>query len=134
MVEVGKKYNYRTLYRMRKFFEIFSSEKLTALLSKLSWTYFSEVLSLKNKDEILYYLNECINKALTTRQLHKLIKSNEYNRLSDDAKNKLMNNHKMDLPDIITNPIIIKVDNQIEKLNEYALKELILNNLDEFLL
>ena len=77
MLEVGKKYNYRTLYRMRKFYEIFSSEKLTAMLSKLSWTYFSEVLSIKDEDEILYYLNECINKTLTTRQLHEKIRSEE---------------------------------------------------------
>lgn len=26
MIEVGKKYNYRTLYRMRKFYELFSNE------------------------------------------------------------------------------------------------------------
>ena len=35
---------------------------------------------------------------------------------------------------MIPNPIVIQVDSQIEKLTEYALKELILNNLDEFLL
>jgi hypothetical protein len=35
MVEVEKKYNYRTLYRMRKFYEIFSNEKLTTMWSKL---------------------------------------------------------------------------------------------------
>lgn len=28
MVEVGKKYNYRTLYRMRKLYEVFSDEKI----------------------------------------------------------------------------------------------------------
>ena len=48
MIEVGKKYNYRTLYRMRKFYELFDNEKLTTMLSKLSWFYFNEVLSLKN--------------------------------------------------------------------------------------
>ena len=38
MIEVGKKYNYRTLYRMRKFYELFSDEKLTTLWSNLSWS------------------------------------------------------------------------------------------------
>ena len=38
IIEVGKKYNYRTLYRMRKFYELFSDEKLTTLWSKLSWS------------------------------------------------------------------------------------------------
>ena len=36
MIEVGKKYNERTLYRMRKFYEVFSNEKLTPMVSKLS--------------------------------------------------------------------------------------------------
>lgn len=133
-IEVGKKYNYRTLYRMRKFYEIFSDEKLTTLLSKLSWSYYNEMLSLKSIDEIVYYLNQCINKNLTVRQLREIIKNKEYKRLSDATKNKLLNNHNLDLPDIIPNPIVIKINNQIEKLTEYALKELILNNLDEFLL
>ena len=133
MIEVGKKYNYRTLYRMRKFYEVFNNEKLTTMLSKLSWSYFNEVLSLKNIDEINYYLNQSINKILTVRQLHEIIKNNEYDRLSNIAKEKLLNNHEIELPDMIPNPIIIKVASQIEKLTEYALKELILNNLDDFL-
>ena len=132
--EIGKKYNYRTLYRMRKFYEVFSNGKLTTLLSKLSWSYYNEALSLKNVDEIFYYLNRCINKNLTVRQLRELIKNNEYNRLGDNVKSKLFNNDRLDLPDAIPNPIIIKVNNTIEKLTEYALKELILSNLDEFLL
>lgn len=35
---------------------------------------------------------------------------------------------------MVPNAIIIKVNDTIEKLTEYALKELILNNLDDFLL
>ena len=80
MIEVGKKYNYRTLYRMRKFYELFDNEKLTTMLSKLSWFYFNEVLSLKNTDEINYYLNQSINKTLTVRQLREIIKNHEYDR------------------------------------------------------
>lgn len=38
IVDVGKKYNNRILYRMRKFYSIFSNEKLTPLVSKLSWS------------------------------------------------------------------------------------------------
>src|SRR5574344_2046032 len=68
-IEVGEKYNYRTLYRMRKFYELFNNEKLSTLLSKLSWSYYNEALTLKNNEEIYYYLNQCINKNLTVRQL-----------------------------------------------------------------
>ena len=132
--DVGKKYNYRTLYIMRKFYEIFNNKKLTPMRSKLSWTYYRELLVLKDNDEIIFYINECLNKNLTTRQLKENIKSNIYGRLSNDAKIKLSVNNKMELIDVVPNPIIVKIDNLKEKLTEYALKEAILNNLDNFLL
>ena len=133
MLEVGKKYNYRTLYRMRKFYELFNNTKLTTMWSKLCWSHYREVLSLKDINEIRYYLNECENKNLTQRQLHELIKQNSYNRLSDDTKTKLINQEQLKVDDLVPNPIIIKSILLNEELSEYALKELILNNLDEFL-
>ena len=42
--EVGKKYSERTLYVMRKFYEVFSNEKLNQPGSKLSWSHYSELL------------------------------------------------------------------------------------------
>ena len=122
MVEVGKKYNERTLYGMRKFYEIFNEAKLNPLGSKLSWSHFRELLVLKNSDEIKYYIEISEQSNLTKRQLHERIINKEYDRLSEIAKDKLINNHKIDLPDMIPNPIVIKVDSQIEKLTEYALK------------
>ena len=134
MVEVGKKYNERTLYGMRKFYEVFSNEKLNTLCSKLSWSHYREVLSLKNIDEIKYYLNECENKDLTQRQLHELIKQDSYNRLSDEVKHKLINHEKLEVDDLIPNPIIIKTNIFSDEINEYALKQSILNNIDDFLM
>lgn len=133
MIEVGKKYNYRTLYRMRKFYELFSDEKLTTMWSKLSWSHYREVLSLKDIDEIKYYLSECENKNLTQRQLHELIKHKSYNRLSVEVKNKLINSEQLKVNDLIPNPIIVKTNLSEEELTEYALKQLLLNNLDDFL-
>lgn len=133
MIEVGKKYNYRTLYRMRKFYELFSSGKLTTMWSKLSWSHYREILSFKDMDEIKYYLDECESKNLTQRQLHELIKQKTYNRLSIETKNKLINRECLKVNDLIPNPIIIKTNLLKEELTEYALKQLILNNLDDFL-
>ncbi len=133
MIDVGKKYNYRTLYRMRKFYELFSDEKLTTLWSKLSWSHYREVLSLKNIDEIKYYLNECEIKNLTQRQLHELIRQNTYNRLNRETKNKLISREQLNVDDLVPNPIIIKTKSLKEELTEYALKQIILNNLDDFL-
>ena len=133
MIEVGKKYNYRTLYRMRKFYEVFSDRKLTTMWSKLSWSHYREVLSLKNINEIIYYLNECEDKNLTQRQLHDLIKHNTYNRLSDKTKTKLIESKELKINDLIPNPIVIKSDSLKYELSEYVLKQAILNSIDDFL-
>ena len=58
MDEVGKKYNERTLYGMRKFYQVFSNEKLNTACSILTWSHYREVLSLKDINAIKYYLNE----------------------------------------------------------------------------
>lgn len=133
MFEVGKKYNQRTLYGMRKFYEIFSNEKLNTVCSKLSWSHYRELISLKNIDEIKYYIIICERNNLSQRQLHERIKSHKYDRLSDDTKNKLINSEMLNVDDLIPNPIVVKVESLDEKLTEYALKQAIINNLDKFL-
>ena len=134
MIEVGKKYNERNLRYMRQFYEMISETKWNAMRSKLCWTHYREVLSLKDINEIIYYLNECENKSLTQRQLHDLIKNNTYNRLPIITKNKIIKQQEIDIKDLIPNPIIIKKSSSNEKFSEYALKEFILNNIDSFLL
>lgn len=134
VIEVGKKYNERTLRRIRQFYDVFSKEKWSTSWTKLSWSHYREVLSLKDINEIRYYLNECEKKNLTVKQLQNIIKNKEYDRLSDETKNKLINLEQLKVDDLVPNPIIIRSDLLNEKLTEYALKQMILNNLDEFLL
>ena len=133
MTEVGKKYNERTLRRIRQFYEVFNKEKWSTSWTKLTWSHYREVLSLKDINEIKYYLNECENKNLTQRQLHELIKQKAYSRLSSETKNKLITKEQFKVNDLIPNPIIIKTNSLKESLTEYSLKQLILNNLDDFL-
>ena len=133
MMEVGKKYNERTLYRMRKFYEIFKSEKLTPLVSKLSWSHYIQLLPLKNEDEIIYYINSTLNNNLNKRELQEKIQSQEYDRLSSETKRKLIKSNDLMVNDLVPNPITIKSDLLKEELTEYALKHAILNNIDNFL-
>lgn len=74
-IEVGKKYNERNLRYMRQLYEMIIDTKWNAMRSKLCWTHYREVLSIKNINAIRYYLNECESKNLTQRQLHELIKT-----------------------------------------------------------
>ena len=121
-IEIGKKYNERTLYKMRKFYEIFSDEKLPPVGAKLSWSHYKELLSLKNTDEIKYYIYICEKNNLTKRELQVRIKNHEYDRLSEETKNKLVINEELKVDDLVPNPIIVKVNSLNEYLTEYALK------------
>ena len=133
MTEVGKKYNERNLRYMRQFYEIFSSIKWNPMGSKLSWSHFRELLIVKNIDAIMYYIDICERNNLTRRQLQERIKSKEYDRLSSKTKNKLITKEQLNVNDLVPNPIIIKTNSLKEELSEYALKELLLNDLDDFL-
>ena len=133
MIEVGKKYNERTLYRMRKFYEVFKSEKLTPLVSKLSWSHYIQLLSIKNENEIIYYINSTINNNLNKRELQEKIQNHEYDRLSSETKRNLIKSEDLMVKDLVPNPITIKSDLLKKELTEYALKQAILNNIDDFL-
>ena len=134
IIEVGKKYNERNLRYMRQFYEMIVKTKWNTMRSKLSWSHYREVLSLNDSNEIIFYLSESDVKNLTQRQLHDMIKQNTYNRLSNKTHNKLVNQEQLKVDDLVPNPLIIKTNSLNEELTEYTLKQLILNNLDEFLL
>ena len=46
-IEVGKKYNKSTLFRMKQFYNIFSDEKVAPLAQQLSWSHYVELLPIK---------------------------------------------------------------------------------------
>ena len=133
MVEVGKKYKVSNLYKMRKFYEIFSDEKLYPLGTKLSWSHYRELLTIKNIDEIIYYIGICEKNSLSKRQLQERIRNHEYDRLSNETKTKLIESKELKVDDLIPNPIVIKSNMLKENVSEYALKQSILNNIDDFL-
>ena len=132
--EVGKKYNERTLRSMRQFYVIFSDDFWQPVVSKLTWTNSLLIMPLKDKYKMLYYVNLCINQNLSKRDLQARIKSKEYERLDNDTKNKLVTNEETTVSDFIKNPIVIKNKYRSKQISEKILKQLIMENLDEFLL
>ena len=75
VIEVGKKYNRRTLFRMKQFYNVFSNEKVSTLWTQLTWSHYREVLSLEDINKITYYLNICEEQNLSVRELRQKIKS-----------------------------------------------------------
>ena len=133
IIDVDKKFNKRTLFRMRQFYETFSDEKVSTLSTQLTWSHYTELLSIKDEVKRNYYLNKCINQPISIKQLRKIKKEKEYERLSEKTKEKLKNNKEVSLIETIKDPILIENKYVKEEIKEYELKNLILENLDNFL-
>jgi hypothetical protein len=50
--DVDKKYNSRALRRMRQLYQFFEKQKRSPVGTKLSWSYYSELLSIKKVKKI----------------------------------------------------------------------------------
>ena len=131
--EIGKKYNITTLKRMRQFYLIIG--KGATLWHQLSWSYYCELLPLKDINEINYYIKTTMEQCLSKRQLRERIRNKEYQRLDDKTKLKLINKEEIDIKDNIKNPIIIKNKLDIDKeiVSEKILQRLILEDIPSFL-
>ncbi len=131
--EVNKKYNERTLRRMRQFYRKFCNVKWSTMSTKLSWSHYTELLPIKNDDEMMYYYSLCINQHIDVRSLREKIHNNEYNRLPTETKNKLIIDDKLEVKDLIPNPILIRNRNNTEIVTEKALHNLILEDIESFM-
>ncbi len=89
VVEVGKKYNKRTLFRMRQFYKLIEEQKVSPLATQLTWSHYCELLPLKDTNEINYYIKITTDQCLSKRQLREKIKNKEYQRLDDNTKLKM---------------------------------------------
>ncbi|MBR1413095.1 MAG: DUF1016 family protein [Bacilli bacterium] len=130
--ELNKNYSITTLKYYRQFYYFAKSHSLS---DRLSYTHYKELLSIKDEDKLNYYINITIEHNLSVRQLQDRIKTKEYERLDEETKLKLINKEDTTIIDLVPNPIVIKSSNIKDKehIKEYALKETILDDLDNFL-
>ena len=133
ITEVGKKYNYKTLLKMRKFY-IFV-EKVATMSRKLTWSHYCELLSIDNVNEINYYIKITEEHYLSVRELRERIKSKEYQRLDDNTKLKLINKEETKVSDFVKNPIVINNKHNLDKesITEKVLQNLILEDIEMFM-
>ena len=124
--ELGKGFTVSNLRKMRQFYLLF--RKRSTLSSELTWSHYTELLKIKNINEVKYYIYITDKQNLSVRELREKIKSNEYERIG--YKEEL---EEPKINTFIKNPIIIKVGDKKEKLSEYALHRSILENMDDFL-
>ena len=132
-IEVDKKYNPRTLRRMRQLYQFFEKQKWSPAGTKLSISHIRQLFILTDSNEINYYADQILKRNLSKRQLEIIIKSNEYKRLSDETKLKLATNEDITLIDNIKNPIMISNKYDTTDISEKMLKGLILNDIISFM-
>ena len=128
--ELGKGYGERTLKYMRRFYLF---QKRQPLVAQLTWSHYIELLSLKDINEINYYIKITIDQNLSKRQLRERIKNKEYERLDEKTKEKLINNEEPKVNDLIKNPILIKNTYDYKEISEKILQKLILEDMPNFL-
>ena len=128
--DLNKKYSYRSLNYMMKFYEL---QKMQSVTANLSWGHWIELLSIKNINEMKYYINQAEKLFLTTRELRQRIKNNEFERLDESTKKKLKEKEELKLPDLVNDPIQIRNTSGNNEISEKVLQKFILEDIESFL-
>ena len=119
--ELGAGYSQRNLRNMRQFYKV--SQKWQTVSAKLSWSHYCEILWFED-NKFQYYVKIVELNNLSIRLLRERIKSNEYERLPEFTKNKLINQDKSNIVDFVKNPIMIKNSNKYDILSEKVLQKI----------
>ncbi len=133
----GAGYNYTSLTRMKKFYLLFPN---VASLTQhfITWTHIVNILPIKDKSKRNYYINLINKNNISVRQLQEEIKNNAFERLDDKTKENIEIMRKddtMNIMEFIKDPLLIDLQELKDKeLNEKALKQAILKQIETFLL
>ena len=133
VVEIGKKYNTRTLRRIRQFYIFCKKQKWPAAPAKLTISHYDELMRLSDRNEIIYYIELCDRKNVSSKDLRLKIKNNEYWRINEESRKRLAKNDKLELIDTVKNPILIKNSTGNYNISEKMLQKLILEDIPYFL-
>ena len=130
----GKNYDTRSLRRFRTFYNNFSI--WGSVSPKLTWTHYRYILQIKNENERNYYINLVILNNLSVRELQREIKNKAFNRLSYADKEHIeiisdTNNTEVSIRDMIKDPIILKTDKNMDKIDEQAIHKYIISLLED---
>ena len=128
--DLGKGYSQRNLRNMRQFYRVY--QKWQTVSARLSWSHYCEILWFDDcKFQYYTRITELYN--LSVRQLREKIKSKEYERLPENAKNKFVKKEDSNIADFVKNPLLIKNSGNFEMLTEKVLQKLILEDISSFL-
>ncbi len=129
--DLNIKYDVSSLNKMRKFYILI--KKLATVSPNLSYSHYVELLPYDDLNKIRYYIKIIREQNLSVRQLRERLKSDEYERLPESTKNKIINQDESNIVDFVKNPIKIKNANKYTIFSEKVLQKLILEDIENFL-
>ena len=132
-IEVDKKYNPRTLRRMRQLYQFFEEQKWSPVGTKLSISHIRQLFCLNDNTEINYYVEQTLKRNLSKRQLEEIIKNKEYKRLPIETRKKFITKDEIEVKDLVPNPILIRNRDNLEIVTEKVLQKLILEEVKSFI-
>ncbi len=130
----GKGYSERNLKRFRKFYFDFLIGP--PVVAQLTWSHLQILNPIKDINKRNYYINICIERSLSKRELINEIKNNAYERLLNKPEKIELLFDKVsksyNIKEQIRNPIVIKLEDNEKVLKEKDLQVLILAKLKTF--
>ena len=133
--ELGKGYSWRNLYNMRQFYIISRDSDILQTVSakSITWSHLNKLLKMFDTNKVNYYIKIIEQQNLSVRELRQKIKNNEYERLPEETKDKLIKHEDNKVYDFIKNPIIIKNHLNYKEVSEKTLQKLIMEDMPSFL-
>ena len=133
-----KGFTRRGLYRMKQVYEVYKDdEKVTTLLTQLSWTNHLKIMSgSKTQEERRFYINLAIRDNLTHRELVRQMDSGYYERyMLSNGKNTLtLQKAKHETYNLFLDSYVLEFLDAPKLGNEKAFQKSILENLKKFIL
>ena len=117
---------------MKQFYNVFSNQKVSTMWTQLSWSHIRLLFSF-DVLAINYYIQIVIDNNISLRELYVRIKNNEYERLPEETKNRIINKEKYSVMDFVKNLIVIKNKYNTSDISEKVLQQLILEDIELFM-
>ena len=144
VAEYGRSYNQRNLFHMVKFYEVFSDERiLNTLCTKLTWSHFRKLITLKDPLKIEFYATLAINERWSVRELDGRISGMLYERTNLSRKPEitiandlemLREQKKMSTALVLRDPYLLDFLDLKDNYSEEDLESAIITELERFIL
>lgn len=139
----GNGFGERNLARMIKFHSFFPENILSSVMTKLTWTHFIQLLSIKDELQREFYATLCYNEHWSVRTLKERINSMLFERTAISKKpeltikndlQQLRDNKEMSMPLALKDPYILNFLGLADTYSEKDLEQAILHELQNFIL